>query len=138
GRRVSNFAETFSRLPAYSLCRRVRCNEPGIFSLQLLQLIHELVEFGIRNRGVIQNVIEMFMMADFFAQSVDLFGNIFGGHNRIEIISVARSRRTPLRGALPGQVPKYSTPHLPQAVLTRRKIPNHAAGSPINQPRYPR
>jgi hypothetical protein len=43
-----------------------------MFGLQVFQLPHQLVEFGVGNLGLVDNVIQVFVVADFLTEGVDL------------------------------------------------------------------
>ena len=61
--------------------------ESGVISsgcsvFELLQLNHELVEFGVVNFGIVEDVVAVFVVADFFAQCFDLlFGSLGRGRH---------------------------------------------------------
>src|SRR6476646_3362124 len=79
--------EAFRWFAANALAGRIRSNQLGMCRLQPLQLLHQAIELSVRKFGSVQNVIKMFVMADGFAQLVDLalhghgssFHPIFGG-----------------------------------------------------------
>ena len=57
----------------------------GCSALQVLQLLHQLVEFRVADFGIVENVVEVFVMANLLAQRLDLFFGVFRSHRR-EII----------------------------------------------------
>src|ERR1700744_3957494 len=60
-----------------------------MIGFQLLQLLHELVEVGVRKFWCIHDVIQVFVMADFFAELFYFALNllfIFGSGRHAEII----------------------------------------------------
>ena len=69
---MPHFDETFAGLAAHALGRRIGRDELRVRRLQLQQLLHQEVEFGIADLGRVQNVIAMLVVADFFAQRFDL------------------------------------------------------------------
>ena len=53
----------------------------GMLGLEILQLLHQLVEVGVADFGIVENVVEVLVVANLFAQSVNLFFDVFyGGH----------------------------------------------------------
>jgi hypothetical protein len=65
--------ETLARRPAYPLSGRIGRHDFGMICLELLELIHQPVEFGIRNGRPVEHVITMLVRADLLAQPRDLF-----------------------------------------------------------------
>ena len=54
----------------------------GCSALQILQLLHQLVEFRVADLGIVENVIEIFVVADLLAQRFDLLFDVFRGRHR--------------------------------------------------------
>src|SRR5271166_126039 len=73
---MRNFDESLARLAAHTLCRRIGRDQRRMLSFEVLQLPHQLVEFGVADLRLVQDVVAILVMADFFAKSFDLF---FGG-----------------------------------------------------------
>ncbi len=73
GRGVWRFEEPFAGLAPDPLGGRVGRDQVGMFGFDFLQLNHELVEFGIHDFGIVEYVVEVFVVADCFAQCFDLF-----------------------------------------------------------------
>ncbi len=73
GRGVRRFDEAFARLAADALGGRVGRDQFRMFGFELLQLNHELVEFGVGDFGIVENVVAVFVMADLVPQCFDLF-----------------------------------------------------------------
>ena len=48
-----------------------------MLGLKLLQLDHQLIEFGVADLGIIEHKISIFVMPDLIAQSLDLFSEFF-------------------------------------------------------------
>ena len=71
--------ETFAGLAADALSGRIGSDQFGMFRLDFLQLNHELVELGVGNLGIVEDVVEIFVVADFFPEGVDLLFDPFGG-----------------------------------------------------------
>ena len=69
---MPHFDETFAGLAAHALGRRIGRDELRMRRLQLEQLLHQQVEFGVCDLWVVENVIAMLVVADFFAQRFDL------------------------------------------------------------------
>ena len=67
GRGVSDFQKAFARFSAHALSRRIRCYQIGMLSLQLDQLVHQLIEFWVGNLGIIEYVIAVLVMTDLLA-----------------------------------------------------------------------
>ncbi len=82
GRRVRYFDEPLARLAAYALRWRIRRNQRRMLCLQIFQLAHQLVEFGVADLGIVDNVVQVFVVANLFAQRFDLFFGVFvrGNH----------------------------------------------------------
>jgi hypothetical protein len=73
-----------------------------MFSFQLLQLIHEPVEFGVSDFRIVEDVIAVFVMADFLAQGLDLgFDVLRGGRHFPKIIKSRHDPRVDSRAAVP-------------------------------------
>src|SRR4029077_1581323 len=83
GRGMRRFENPFARLAADALRGRVGRDQVGVIGFQLLQLIHELVELGVRNFRRVEDVVQIFVAADFFPKRFDLF---FGAGHDQEII----------------------------------------------------
>ena len=72
-RPMNNGLKTLARRAADSLRRRVRRDQLGVFGLQLFELIHQPIVGGIGNFRVVRHMIEIFVVAKFFAKTLDLF-----------------------------------------------------------------
>src|ERR1700678_79708 len=70
---MKNGLKTLARRAADSLRRRVRRDRLGVFGLQLFQLIHQPIVGGIGNFRVVRHMIEIVVVAKFFAKTLDLF-----------------------------------------------------------------
>src|SRR5215469_11297785 len=75
---MGSLDEALARLAAYPLGGRIGGNEARILRLQLFQTVHQLVELGVGYLGSIENVIEVFVVANLVAQ---LF-NVLGRHRK--------------------------------------------------------
>src|SRR5215469_3610064 len=53
-----------------------------MLGFQLLQLLHELVEIPITDLGLVEHVVQVFVMADFLAQGFDLFFGVLSCRHR--------------------------------------------------------
>ncbi len=57
----------------------------GCSALQILQLLHQLVEFRVADFGIVENVVEVLVVANLFAQSFDLLFDVFRGRHRTRL-----------------------------------------------------
>ena len=64
--------EPFARRAPHPLRGRIGRDQFRVRRLELLQLIHQRVEFGIRNRGIVEHVIAVLVPANLLAQPRDL------------------------------------------------------------------
>ena len=62
-----------------------------MLGFQVLQLLHQLVEVEVADFRLVEDVVEVFVVADFFAEGVDLFSGVFCGGHRGRIIFGRRS-----------------------------------------------
>src|ERR1700733_12411435 len=71
--------------------------------LQILQLLHQLVELGIANLWMVEDVIQVFVVADLLPQRFDLFFDVFpsGSHRK-------DYRRTGIACTVPGRTLRYN------------------------------
>jgi hypothetical protein len=53
-----------------------------MLAFQVFQLLHQLVEFGVAEFGMVEDVVEMLVVANFLAQGLDLFLEVFQGRHR--------------------------------------------------------
>src|SRR5271165_5075694 len=89
---MRNFDESLARLAAHTLCRRIGRDQRRMLSFEVLQLPHQLVEFGVADLRLVQDVVAILVMADFFAKSFDLFfGGFVGGTHRVDYRRAALS-----------------------------------------------
>src|SRR5215470_13686796 len=65
--------ESFARLAADALGGRIGRNQLGVLLFQSFQLVHQLVKFGVGDFGSVEHVVEVLVVADLFAEGVDLF-----------------------------------------------------------------
>ena len=105
--------ESLARLAADALRGRIRRNERWVLGFQILQLLHQLVEIGVADFGIVEDVIEVFVVANLLAQSLYLFFDVFRGRHRRKIIckegppKVIRDRARSLR-LRSGQALRYA------------------------------
>ena len=78
GRGVRRFDKALAGLAADALGGRIGRDQFRMFVFELLQLNHELVEFGVRDFGIVENVVAVFVVADFVPQCFDLFFGALG------------------------------------------------------------
>ena len=76
GEECGDLDESLAGLAAYALGGRIGRDQRGMLGFEVLQLLHQLVEFGVADFGIVEDVIEIFVVADFFAQSLDLFFDV--------------------------------------------------------------
>jgi hypothetical protein len=57
-----------------------------MLGLEILELLHQLVEFGVADLRLIENVVEILVVTDLLAESFDLFLDVFGGYHVCRII----------------------------------------------------
>ena len=79
GRGMPDFHESLARLASNALRRRIGGDQIRMFSFQILKLIHEPVEFGVADFGIVEYVVAVFMLADFFAEGFEPLVNVLGG-----------------------------------------------------------
>ncbi len=90
GRGVRRFDEALARLAADALGGRVGRDQFRMLSFELLELVHELVEFGVANFRIVEHVVAIFVMADFFAQRFDLLFDLLARWPWLRIIFGSR------------------------------------------------
>ncbi len=64
--------ELFGRCGADALGGRIRRNQLRMFAFDLLEAMHQLVELGIRNLGLVEHVVEVVVAVDLLAQALGL------------------------------------------------------------------
>ncbi len=69
--------EAFARLTAHAKGGGVRRNQFGMLGFESLEAVHQLVVFGVRNLGLVQDVVKMFVAAQVGLQLFDLARGIF-------------------------------------------------------------
>ncbi len=75
--------ESLAGLAAYALRGRIGRDQRWMPGLEVLQLPHQFVEFGVADLGLIEDVVAVFVVADFVAEGCDLLFDVFrGGHRR--------------------------------------------------------
>ena len=62
---MTNFEKTFAGLPADALGGRIWRDEVRMFCLQMLKLLHQLVELGVTDLGIVEHVVAVFVLANF-------------------------------------------------------------------------
>ena len=65
---VRNFDESFAGLAAYALGGRIRRAEFRVRIFQLSQFTHEPIVFGVGDLGLVEHVIEIFVMLELLTQ----------------------------------------------------------------------
>jgi len=104
---MPDFDEAFARLAAYAPGWRVGSGEGGVAVFELLQATHEGVVFGVCDFRLIQNVIEMFVVAQLVAKRLNLTCGIF--HSGSSTI-IAFSRRNSFQTGRPCARPSPESP----------------------------
>ena len=84
GRGMRHFDEALARLAAHALGGRVGRDQLRMLGLERLQLVHQAIEFGVADLGIVEHVVAVLVIADLVAQRVDLLLHIFaGGHEQL-------------------------------------------------------
>ena len=94
GRGVWGFDESLARLAAHALRRRIGRDQFDMRGLELFQLVHQAVEFGVRDFGIVEYVVAVLVMANVFAQRLDLRVEVRGGHGQELLYRRARRDRS--------------------------------------------
>ena len=97
-RGVRHFDESLARLAADALGGRIGRDQFWDARFQILQLLHQLVEFDVADLGIVENVIEILVVANFLAQRFDLLFDVFCGWHRRRLYCRERSRESCLTG----------------------------------------
>ncbi len=79
---MADLDESLARLAADALGGRIGRDEFGVLGLKVFELLHQLVEIQIADLGLIEDVIEIFVVANLFAESFDLLFGVFWGRHR--------------------------------------------------------
>ena len=80
-RGVRHLDEALARLAAHALRRRIGRDQLRMLGLELLQLVHQAVEFGVADLGIVEHVVAVLVVADLVAQRFDLLLHIFAGRH---------------------------------------------------------
>ena len=75
---MRRFDEALARLASDALGGRIGRHQFWMLVFELLQLNHELIEFGVGKFGIVEDVIAVFVVADFIPQCFDLFFGALG------------------------------------------------------------
>src|SRR6266567_5898729 len=68
---MCDFDEAFARFATDALRRRVCGDQLGLLGLELLELVHQAVEFRVADLRIIEHVIAVLVMPDVLAQRLD-------------------------------------------------------------------
>ena len=79
GRRMLRLHETFAGFAADALGGRIGRDQLGMLGLELFQLVHELIEFSVRDFRIVEHVVAIFVVADFVAEGVDFLFEVSCG-----------------------------------------------------------
>jgi hypothetical protein len=74
---VTYLLKSLARRAADTLSWRVGCDQSRMLAFKLLELVHQLVELGVRNFGIVEGVVTVFVMADLIAEGFDLLLSAF-------------------------------------------------------------
>src|SRR4051812_16140622 len=77
GGAVLHLQKALARLAPHALGRRIRRSELGVLGLQFLETPHQRVVFRVRDFGLVENVVEMFVAAKLIAELVNFARGIF-------------------------------------------------------------
>ena len=72
---MHDLRKTLGRSAANALRGTVRSYLLGMFLLELLESLEQLVVFSVRNFGIVAQVIEIFVTANLFPQLLYFFSN---------------------------------------------------------------
>src|SRR5271155_3585111 len=78
---MGHLDEAFARLAAYALRGRIRGDQLRVFRLQVLKLLHQLVELAVADLRIIYNVVEVFVVPDPITEGFDFLFEVFAGRN---------------------------------------------------------
>src|ERR1700722_16675805 len=78
GSLVGDGLEAVARRAADALSGRIGSDEFWIFFFELLEFVEQLVEGGVGNLGVVNDMIQIFVMTNFFAQALDFIDDCAG------------------------------------------------------------
>src|SRR5258706_13228736 len=79
--------------------------------LQILQLLHQLVELGVADLGLVENVIKIFVVPDLLAQRFDLLFGVFAGGNHRANYSRGQQKGPANASPLGPNSPSHQTIH---------------------------
>ena len=82
GRRVADLDESLARFAADALSGGIGRDEFRVLGLEVFQLLGELVEFLIADFRSVEHEVLIFVVANFLAESFDLFFGVFWGRHR--------------------------------------------------------
>ena len=71
GGAVLDLDEAFARFAADALGGRIGREQFGVLRFQRLELAHERVVFGVGDLGLVENVVQVFVVAQLFAELLD-------------------------------------------------------------------
>src|SRR6266567_2382400 len=117
----------FRRLSANTLRRRIPGDKLGIFMLELLELTHELVEFEVRNKRLVEHVIAVLVFANLLAELLDavVYGVFPATHASADFTASASARGwrgIPCRASTRAICPHQPLAGRPQ-IMPRRREP---------------
>jgi len=74
---MGNFDEALAGLAADALGGRVGGDEIGVGGFEIFELLHQPVEIGVADFGIIENVVAVFVMADLVAKRLEFLLDVF-------------------------------------------------------------
>jgi hypothetical protein len=89
---VPYFDESLAGLAAHALGWRIGSEESWVLSFQILQLPHQLVVVEVADFGIVEDIIEILVVANFLAERFDLLFDVFFGWHRRRIILPEKDR----------------------------------------------
>jgi hypothetical protein len=72
---MADLDEPLARRRTHPLRRRIRRDQLGMLRLQRLQLAHQRVIFGVGDLRRIQRMVQVFVMPELLAKSLDFLGD---------------------------------------------------------------
>ena len=69
---MRGFHDSFAGFSANPLGGRIGRDQLGMLGFELLQLVHQLVEFSVADLRIVKNVIAIFVVPDLVAERFDI------------------------------------------------------------------
>jgi hypothetical protein len=74
---VTGLQDTLTRFAAHSLRGRIGRDQAGMLGFQFLELVHQHIKLSVRDLGIVEDVIAVFVMADLVAERLDFLFEVF-------------------------------------------------------------